>query len=59
MVRANLDLDMVYGERVRAWHVYRRQWDVVKWGEGGLRIGQRARANAQAQRTRTPKEIAS
>ncbi len=34
IVRASLELDMVYGERVRAWHVYERQWGVVKRGRG-------------------------
>jgi hypothetical protein len=38
MVRASLELDMVYGERVRAWHVYEKEWGVVKWGEGGLSV---------------------
>ena len=36
MVRASLELDMVYGERVRAWHVYKKQWGVVKMGGGGV-----------------------
>ncbi len=38
MVRASLELDMVYGERVRAWHVYKKQWGVVKMGGGVLTV---------------------